>query len=107
MSAQEASLVNVYDDEYRDIQKLGATIQTRWRDTARHIDIANNKDTATKVNEFSKWVEGEFEKIGFLVAVDITPIYADRPPSISVLARTNPQEFDHERKAREVRKSFD
>lgn len=107
MSASEASLANVYDEEYKAIQKLGWVIQTRWNDAARHIDIADSKATAKIVNEFSKWAEGEFEKIGFLIAVDTTPIYSDRPPVISLLSRTSgDNEFDHERKAREVRKGL-
>lgn len=104
MSASEAKVLNVYDDEYKAIQVLGVDVQKRWVDTARHIDITNVKETAKRVNEFSKWVEGQFEGIGFLVAVDTTPIYKDHPPSISILARTEAEEFDHERKASEIRK---
>lgn len=105
MSASEAKLANVYDDEYKNIQTLGWVIQRRWREVAGRIDIANVKDTANKVNEFSKWAEGEFEKIGFLAAVDTTPIYADHPPTISLLERISGNEFDHEKKSSQVRKN--
>lgn len=105
MSATEASLVNVYDEEYKQIEKLGVNIQSRWREVGRTIDIANSKETAKKCNEFAKWVEGEFEKLGFIALVDTTPIYADRPPTISLVSRMEDHEFDHEKKKREVEKS--
>jgi hypothetical protein len=96
--------VNVYDDEYVKIQELGIRIQSMWRDVARHIDIANVKDTANKCNEFSKRVEGLFLEIGFVAAVDTTPIYGDKPPTISLVERTKRTgDFDHERMMYEVK----
>jgi hypothetical protein len=106
MSGSEAQLVNVYDDEYVKIQEMGIRIQSMWRETARHINIENVKDTANKCNEFSKRVEGMFLEIGFVAAVDTTPIYADKPPTISLLERTKRTgDFDHERKMYEVKQS--
>ena len=105
MSASEAKLANVYEDEYKNIQALGWTIQSRWNEEARRIDIGNSKETARKCNEFAKWVEGEFEKIGFIALVDTTPIYADRPPVITLMDRVQSEsEFDHEKKARQIRR---
>lgn len=107
MSGYEAQLVDVLDEEYIAIQKVGYEMQMLWNELARHINIANVKETANKVNEWSKRVEGEYQKIGFLVGVDTTPIYVDQPPTISIFDRVTPTEFDHERKGYEVRKSRD
>jgi hypothetical protein len=106
LSASEAKLANVYEDEYKSIQRLGWEVQQYWNEIARTIDISNLKETSRKINEFSKWTEDKFEKIGFLVLVDPTPIYADRPPTISLVDRTSGNnEFDHEKKRSEIRRN--
>lgn len=107
MSASEARLANIYEDEYKNIQALGWVIQTHWNEVARTINIANVKETAKKMNEFASWAEGKFEGIGFIALIDTTPIYADRPPVITLMDRIDSEgEFDHEKKAEQIRKEM-
>lgn len=103
----EAKLANVYDEEYKKVQAVGWEIQQQWNEIAPHIDIANTRETARKLNEFCKWAEDKMERIGFVALVDVSPIYADQPPSITLMDRIESEHFDHERKAHEVRKLND
>jgi hypothetical protein len=105
LSASEAPLVNIYDEDYKRIQEVGWEIQQEWNKIAARLNLGNVKETSMMVNGWAMWVEQQFERIGFVVGVDTTPIYGDRPPQVSLLARTEPEEFDHERKAHEVRRS--
>lgn len=96
---------DLYDEEQLKIYKRGIQVQRRWREIARTIEITNLKDTSKKLNEFHKYAVGEFEKLGFIAEVDVTPIWADKPPTISIIGRTEYHEFDHDRKRYEVRKA--
>lgn len=100
------AIKDVYDEETAKIQEVGVNVQRLWRELAPSINLGNTKDTAKKLNEWTKRVESAFERIGFRAAVDVNPIYGDQPPSITILERTTPvDEFDHDRKASEVKKS--
>lgn len=99
------AIKHVYDEETDRIREVGVNVQRLWRDLAPKINLADHKDTAKKLNEWVKIVEGAFERIGFRAAVDVNPIYGDKPPEISILERVNPiSEFDHEKKQKEVLK---
>lgn len=100
------AIKQVYDEETESIRQVGIEVQRQWRELAPKIDLANTKDTARKLNEWTKVVEGAFERIGFRAAVDVNPIYGDQPPGITILERINPiSEFDYEKKAAEVKKA--
>lgn len=104
-----SSLRQVYDEDNKKIENVGIDVQRLWRDLAPTINLANTKDTAKKLNEWTKVVEGAFERIGFRAAVDVNPIYGDMPPDITILERitSRNEEFDHERKAREIKREKD
>lgn len=102
------AIKDVYDEETVKIHAVGVEVQREWRELAPKINLANPKDTARKLNEWTKRVEGAFEKIGFRAAVNVDPIYGDNPPDIEILERVNPiGEFDHDKKMQEVKRARD
>ena len=100
-------MINLYDEEVKRVGKVAYKANQAWRETARTLDLKNQKDTSTKVGEWHKRTVNEFEAAGFIVEVDVSPIYADMPPSISIVDRTEKVVFDHEKKSYEVKKSRD
>jgi len=100
-------MINLYDEELPKVGKAAHTMNELWKETARHIDLRNQKESSQKITEWHKRAIGEFERAGFVVEVDMTPIYADMPPTISIVDRTNKVIFDHEKKGWEVKKSRD
>lgn len=100
-------IINLYDEELPRVGEVAYSINQLWKETARHLDLFNSKESSIKLGEFHKKAVGAFEKAGFIVEVDITPIYMDQPPSISIVDRVDTIDFDHEKKAHEIKKSRD
>lgn len=98
-------MINLYDEEIPKVGEVAYRLNQLWKETARHINMQNTKETSMKVGEWHKRAIGEFEKAGFIVEVDMTPIYADQPPIVSIVDRVEKVVFDHEKKAYEVKKS--
>jgi hypothetical protein len=98
-------IINLYDEELPKVGKAAFIMNELWKETARHIDLRNHKESSQKITEWHKRAIGEFEKAGFVVEVDMTPIYMDMPPTISIVDRVNRVIFDHEKKSYEVKKS--
>jgi hypothetical protein len=98
-------LITLYDEELPKVGEVAYKLNRLWKETARNIDLKNSKETSNKVNEWHKRAINEFERAGFIVEVDMTPIYRDQPPAISIVDRVSKVIFDHEKKAYEVRKS--
>lgn len=102
------AIKDVYDEETAKIHEVGVHVQRLWRDLAPKINLANTRDTAKKLNEWTKVAEGAFERIGFRARVDVNPIYGDMPPDITIVERVDPiSEFDHDKKAAEIKRSRD
>lgn len=100
------AIKDVYDEETAKIHEVGVHVQRLWRDVAPTLNLADHRGTAKKLNEWVKVAEGAFERIGFRARVDVNPIYGDQPPGITIVDRVNPiDEFDHEKKEREVRQA--
>lgn len=98
-------MVNLYDEELPKIGKVAFEMNKLWKESARRIDLADLKKTSKILGEWHSRVEDEFYKIGFIVEVDVTPIWAARPPEIRIADRVKKEEFDHEKHRAEIIKS--
>jgi Icc-related predicted phosphoesterase len=58
-----------------------------------------------KLERLHRELSGRLEDAGFESTVDVTPLLEGMPPVVAIIGRHDPmREFDHERKAHEVRK---
>ena len=98
-------MIDLYDEELPVIGKVAHKLNRIWRDEAHRIDITNLKKTSQILNNYHKRCIDEFLDVGFIVEVDVTQIYGDKPPIISIVERVIYEPLDFDKRAWEVRKA--
>jgi len=92
-------MVNLYDEEIVAAYRVGESLNARFS----RKTWTSMKQFEAIADELEKEAAEAFAGIGLIVSVDATPMLARKPPLVSVVARAPGNEFDHERKAEEVR----
>src|SRR5438132_12337085 len=92
-------MVNLHDHEivaaYRVGERLTAKFGRRtWASLEQFLAVSD---------ELEKEAAEAIAEIGLIASVDTTPMFAGGPPTVSIVARAPGNDFDHERKAAEVR----
>ena len=68
----------------------------------KHMD--GSDITGEKLHRLHNELEGRLNDLGYVVTVDVTPLFEGLPPTVRIDERIDRKEFDPERKQYEVRK---
>lgn len=99
-----------YDEDAEKVRRVGTDLNNKWNYLARKLDALplNNKIQTQMIQVWHDEAVNRFADAGFVVEVDVTPALAGlAPPTVSVVGKTDVAEFDHEKKAYEIKRSRD
>lgn len=96
-------MVNLYDYEIVAIGQVSHDIANKFSKRT----WSSGDQVIALMDEIEKYSVDAFQKIGFLVQVDPTPLIANGEPSITIMGRLSESEFDYDRKKWEVLKARD
>lgn len=101
-------LSQVYDSEKEQIHKVAITLNQKWFDLCRTLDLDNpgSQKNVVKMEAWANEAQNRYAEIGFKVFVDLAPVInGQAPPSVVVEDRIEQLTFDHDKMAQEVKKS--
>lgn len=87
-------MINLYQDEVVNITNTVAKVSLKWEGKT-----ANGEN----LSQLHRELIGRLEDIGFLAEVDVTPVLAGMPVSVSILDRIDSQVFDLEKRQHELK----
>lgn len=95
-------MVNLLDRELVAIGKVSHEVAVRFSKRT----WTSQQTLLALMDELEKYAVDAFQKIGFHVQVDPTPMIANMPPNISIMDRIEQSEFDYDEKKWEVNKAI-